>query len=251
MAIVFVLMPKLKLVQEPSGAESDLSPPPDGLLNDEQAVAGGLDGKVENQSSKRWKRAAKFRSSNTVQTEAKVETSNTANGSTPRKGIRSRAKAEVVEHEAQASDDNEAPKKAPSKKSRKQTLKAEEVTVTEPVELETEELPPKKGRRRKITKYEVKEEKEEIDENGEVVKKKTKQKRKTKEEKEAEAMPLAARTVGHKLFIGAHVSSAGGQPTNSLCTVANLLKLCRSSQHCRQRCSYRRKCFRSLLEITA
>lgn len=36
-------------------------------------------------------------------------------------------------------------------------------------------------------------------------------KRKTKEEKEAEAMPLAARTVGHKLFIGAHVSSAGGQ----------------------------------------
>ena len=38
-----------------------------------------------------------------------------------------------------------------------------------------------------------------------------KKKRKTKEEKEAEAMPLAARTIGHKLFIGAHVSSAGGQ----------------------------------------
>jgi AP endonuclease-1 len=36
-------------------------------------------------------------------------------------------------------------------------------------------------------------------------------KRKTKEEKEAEAMPLLERTVGHKLFIGAHVSSAGGQ----------------------------------------
>jgi len=36
-------------------------------------------------------------------------------------------------------------------------------------------------------------------------------KRKTKEEKEAEAMPLAARTIGHKLLIGAHVSSAGGQ----------------------------------------
>jgi len=40
---------------------------------------------------------------------------------------------------------------------------------------------------------------------------KVKRKRKTKEEKEAEAMPLAARTVGHKLFIGAHVSSGGGK----------------------------------------
>jgi AP endonuclease-1 len=36
-------------------------------------------------------------------------------------------------------------------------------------------------------------------------------KRKTKEEKQAEAMPLLERTVGQKLFIGAHVSSAGGQ----------------------------------------
>lgn len=35
-------------------------------------------------------------------------------------------------------------------------------------------------------------------------------KRKTKEEKDAEAMPLAARTIGHKMLIGAHVSAAGG-----------------------------------------
>ena len=34
--------------------------------------------------------------------------------------------------------------------------------------------------------------------------------RKTKEEKEAEAMPLAARTNGLKMFIGAHVSCAKG-----------------------------------------
>ena len=40
---------------------------------------------------------------------------------------------------------------------------------------------------------------------------KTKNKRMTKEEKAAAAMPLATRTVGHKLFIGAHVSGAGGQ----------------------------------------
>lgn len=37
-----------------------------------------------------------------------------------------------------------------------------------------------------------------------------KPKRKSKKDKEAEAMPLAARTIGHRLIIGAHVSSAGG-----------------------------------------
>ena len=40
--------------------------------------------------------------------------------------------------------------------------------------------------------------------------KKTPRKRKTKEEKDAEAMPLAARTVGLNMFIGAHVSIATG-----------------------------------------
>jgi AP endonuclease-1 len=35
--------------------------------------------------------------------------------------------------------------------------------------------------------------------------------RKTKEEKIAEAMPLAARTIGSKLLVGAHVSAAGGK----------------------------------------
>lgn len=40
--------------------------------------------------------------------------------------------------------------------------------------------------------------------------KKTRGKRKTQEEKEAEAMPLAARTSGLRMFIGAHVSIATG-----------------------------------------
>lgn len=40
-------------------------------------------------------------------------------------------------------------------------------------------------------------------------------KRKTKEEKEAEAMPLAARTNGLRVFIGAHVSVAKGQSIKS------------------------------------
>jgi AP endonuclease-1 len=56
--------------------------------------------------------------------------------------------------------------------------------------------------------------KTEDDEDGAAEKKATK-KRKTKEEKEAEAMPLAARTVvgtlKKALYIGAHVSGAGGK----------------------------------------
>lgn len=55
---------------------------------------------------------------------------------------------------------------------------------------------------------------------GGVEEQKVKKKRKTKEEKEAEAMPLAARTVGHKLYVGAHVSASGGEKIyGSLCRV--------------------------------
>jgi len=55
----------------------------------------------------------------------------------------------------------------------------------------------------------VKEEEDQLNENGEPIKK-TVRKRKTKEEKEAEAMPLATRTNGLRMFIGAHVSCAKG-----------------------------------------
>jgi AP endonuclease-1 len=77
--------------------------------------------------------------------------------------------------------DNEVP--APAKRSRKRILKVEE-EEQEVVGLASAD---------------------------EVVEKKVKKKRKTKEEKAAEAMPIASRSIGHKLFIGAHVSSAGGQ----------------------------------------
>ena len=40
---------------------------------------------------------------------------------------------------------------------------------------------------------------------------KTSKKRKTKEDKEAEAMPLRARTPGLRMLIGAHVSAAKGE----------------------------------------
>ena len=61
-------------------------------------------------------------------------------------------------------------------------------------------------------KVEKVEEAIELSSDSEIVEKKVKKqrKRKTKEEKEAAAMPLATRTIGHKLYIGAHVSGAGG-----------------------------------------
>ena len=105
---------------------------------------------------------------------------------------------------------------------RKRTLKVEEP------EIEVSEPSPKKTKRAKATeaaieetvkdepspnkakrKTKVKEEDEEVQE-GEGGQQKIKRKRKTKEEKELEAMPLAVRTDGLRMFIGAHVSGAKG-----------------------------------------
>ena len=84
------------------------------------------------------------------------------------------------------------------------TLKLEEETVAKTEDSASVlKATSKRGRKRKLT-IEVG---TEVDEE---VKAKVKRKRKTKEEKEAEAMPLAARTIGSKILIGAHVSSAGG-----------------------------------------
>jgi AP endonuclease-1 len=46
-----------------------------------------------------------------------------------------------------------------------------------------------------------------------------KRKRKTKQEKEAEAMPIIARTIGSKLLVGAHVSAAGGVQNSAVNSV--------------------------------
>ena len=72
---------------------------------------------------------------------------------------------------------------------------------------EAEEAPkatPKKGKKL----YEI--EAEEDTEAEVTVTKKVQRNRKAKEDLEAEAMPLAVRTVGSKLLVGAHVSGAGG-----------------------------------------
>lgn len=93
----------------------------------------------------------------------------------------------------------EVSKPSPKKIKREKALEAEvEGTV------DSEASPIKDRRKTKV------EEAEEDVEEGDDGPKKIKRKRKTKEEKELEAMPIAARTNGLRLFIGAHVSGAKG-----------------------------------------
>jgi hypothetical protein len=75
-------------------------------------------------------------------------------------------------------------------------------------EVETPRKGTLKTKRKAVVEDKVKVEIEKS-QNGET-KATIKRKRKTKEEKEADAMPLTARTLGSKIFVGAHVSVAGG-----------------------------------------
>ncbi|SMR56475.1 unnamed protein product [Zymoseptoria tritici ST99CH_1A5] len=91
-----------------------------------------------------------------------------------------------------------APRATKQKPKVEPDIEAEEERTTSPTQA------------KKRTKKQVKAENGVEGEEEEEEKKKVVRKRKTKEEKEAEAMPFAARTTGHKLFLGAHISSAGG-----------------------------------------
>ncbi|KAK3058210.1 DNA-(apurinic or apyrimidinic site) lyase [Extremus antarcticus] len=121
--------------------------------------------------------------------------------------------------------------KSAGRKKRKRTTKVE--TKDEEV-IEEDVKPIVKGKkRRKVEVKGIENVAAEEGDEGDVVEKKVKRKRKTKEEKEAEAMPLAVRTVGHKLYIGAHVSSAGGvhnSVVNSVHIGANAFALFLKSQ---------------------
>lgn len=142
-------------------------------------------------------------------------TSNGTRGSKRKRQV----KAEVNYQEA---DEDDVEEEAPAKKTRQR--KATKVEEEEEVQAS-----PKKTKRTKKTVQAV--EPEAAD--GQSAASKPKAKRKTKEEKEAEAMPLAARTLGHKLFIGAHVSSAGGVPNavqNAVHIGANAFALFLKSQ---------------------
>ena len=103
----------------------------------------------------------------------------------------------------------------PSKSSRR-TKKREEVVVKEEEETDLARSP-KKHRKTKKTETSVSV-KEEVAVEAEDTPKKAKRHRKTQEEKDLEAMPLAARTTGLSMFIGAHVSCAKGMTFGCYCT---------------------------------
>ena len=106
-----------------------------------------------------------------------------------------------TEQESLVAEQEDTPKRS------KRTTK---IKVESAEDQEEEVATPKKSKKRtKKEVVEVKQEAEEAGEEGEDPSKK-KRRRKTKEEKEAEAMPLAARTMGLRMFLGAHVSSAKG-----------------------------------------
>lgn len=125
-----------------------------------------------------------------------------------------RQKSTVNLKEASSSDEEEeksvavtsTPKKAVRTKTRRASGKAEEVDETEV--LSSAQV----GRREPVIKSEEEQVtvETEIEAETAVQKKPAKRGKKTKEEKEAEAMPLAARTQGLKMFVGAHVSAAKG-----------------------------------------
>jgi AP endonuclease-1 len=119
------------------------------------------------------------------------------------------SKGRTVKKEVKDEDeDEEDVKPTPKRQPRKKVAVKEEDEEVEAEAIGDLKPAPKKQPRKKAA---VKKETAEADGDDTSIAKPAKAKRKTKEEKEAEAMPLAARTIGHKLFIGAHVSSAGGQ----------------------------------------
>lgn len=128
----------------------------------------------------RLKRARKTR----VYTEDSEEEEEIVKKGTIKKGTPKREKAKVVSKSIKEDEEVEANSSESEAESPKNVLKS-------------------KSKIKKVVK------KEEIEEEG-TIKKKVVRKKKTKEEKEAEAMPLLARTIGSKIVVGAHISSAGG-----------------------------------------
>ena len=139
-----------------------------------------------------------------VKTENKGEIEVISRGTT--RGIKKSTKVKV-----EALSEGELSLETPkgSRKKAKAAIKAQE----EKPELSPEK--PRRSRKGEKAETEVQDETQEVDDSP----KKPKKKRKTKEEKEAEAMPLAVRTTGLKVYIGAHVSSAKGLFAILSCTI--------------------------------
>ena len=135
--------------------------------------------------------------------------------------------AGVRAHEAEPEQDEEmlhgdsagTPKRKPEGKEhakKARNVKEQQLHTEEEDKALDAETPRKRNRKAKDAKKvkEIKEQDTDIEDETKDIDgatpTKPKRKRKTKEEKEAEAMPLAARTTGLCMFVGAHVSIAKG-----------------------------------------
>ena len=159
------------------------------------------------------------RSTKKARVAPEVETNSTA--VTPRRSTRAKVTTKV---ESPASEEHAiveekvikvktvAPKKAKTSLASSAAVNGvkkepKNVKVAPKVETVVKEAPKKASKK---AKKPTQAKQEDTEEEREVDAEKPKRKRKTKEEKEAEMIPLAARTQGLKMFIGAHVSGAGG-----------------------------------------
>ena len=153
------------------------------------------------------------------------------------------SKVEIVEEESQA---EETPIAQP-KRARKVVAKAVQVAKGEE-QVNFEESPQKRKRAKKVEAT-VLANKEGADEpEGGQPSPKKKRPRKTKEEKELEAMPLATRTQGLRMYIGAHVSGAKGLSAHTLLPrhriytckdhVTDIITQNRSAKYGHKCCSY-------------
>jgi AP endonuclease-1 len=114
---------------------------------------------------------------------------------------------EVVPTTRKASSVKSTPKATKSKKT--QVAASVKKEVTEETEIDSSDITGKKESVVKSESGDI-EVKTEAEAASTIKAKPARKARKTKEEKEAEAMPLAPRTPGLKMFVGAHVSAAKG-----------------------------------------
>ena len=154
------------------------------------------------------------------------------------RGSTSRAEIEKTEEgETSSTKPTESPRAA-----------AAAVLVGQEEEVDLEKSPKKRERVKKVeTALLVKQEEGDELQGGQAPPKK-KRSRKTKEEKELEAMPLAARTAGLRMYIGAHVSCAKGlapccaskkaQTISLGSNSTNMMTRIRSTKYCHKCCPH-------------
>lgn len=211
-----------KVVKRATSEDSSgLSSAPEDIADSVQVTAKTtiIGDKPKAASRKRKLAEVTDKSSETPSVVVKAEINETA-GAAKRK----RVKKEPIQEEVEIKETISQPE-SPKTSRRKKTVKVEQEADPDDDSDEPIFKPTKRANRKAETTS-----KASIAKSTE---KKPVRKRKTKEEKEAEAMPLAPRTLNHKMFIGAHVSSAGGVPnsvTNAVHIGANAFALFLKSQ---------------------